>query len=224
MTVQKMIRSFGCHLNLASSLVNLWFFLISPKILQVHKTPLLCWFSICYHQQNTPSPSRKKTQFDNQKHHLESPTKTPSISWKASHFLSNYHCGFKWHPLDKKNNCQSDGALTKHDVRICKVSYTSPAKTYHTPPKLKRFWCMSTSMPSIFKEAKLLRLQVNSKPFFLSRKRACCVGLASNEVLGGCLFHWGRFIDVWSKTFQRKVLLLPYRGGRSNLIFSVGMF
>lgn len=88
MTVQKMIRSFGCHLNLASSLVNLWFFLISPKILQVRKTPLLCWFSICYHQQNTPSPSRKKTQFDNQKHHLESPTKTPSISWKASHFLS----------------------------------------------------------------------------------------------------------------------------------------
>ena len=122
-------------------------------------------------------------------------------------------------PAWQKNNCQSDGALTKHDVRICKVSCTSPAKTYHTPPKLKRFWCMSTSMPSIFKEAKLLRLQVNSKPFFLSRKRACCVGLASNEVLGGCLFHWGRFIDVWSKTFQRKVLLLPYRGGQEQLDF-----
>ena len=99
-------------------------FIASP-IATINKTP--------HHQ------AAKQKQFDNQKHRFESPTKTPSISWKASHFLS-ITVALNDTRSTKKNNCQSAGALTK---TWCKVSYTSP-KTYHTPPKMKRFWCMST--------------------------------------------------------------------------------
>ncbi len=119
--------------------------------------------------------------------------KTPSISWKASHFLSKYRGGFKWHQFDKKKpNCQSDCASTKHDVSIL----TLRQQKHIIHHQHSRFWWdSSTSMPSIFKEAKLLRLQVNSKPFFLRGRNRHVAAIASAASSGGnfCFIgavHW----------------------------------